>query len=107
MIYASRKPSTSTKPTARPSSVSSTTSPQTPRASSSRACASSTSGGRDGIARPVAHKPLALADWRTLNAADLVSVDLVYPRRTAGIYCLGLCWSSLKIVLGFSYHASG
>ena len=38
------------------------------------------------IAHPVAHKPLALADWRTLSADDLVPIDLVYPNRTGGIY---------------------
>ena len=38
------------------------------------------------IAHPVAHKPLALADWRTLRAADLVPIELVYPHRTGAIY---------------------
>ena len=35
------------------------------------------------IAHPVAHTPLALADWRTLalDGSDLVSVKLVYPDR--------------------------
>ncbi len=35
------------------------------------------------IAHPVAHTPLALADWRTLarGGADLVPVKLVYPDR--------------------------
>ncbi|PIL30389.1 hypothetical protein GSI_07574 [Ganoderma sinense ZZ0214-1] len=38
------------------------------------------------IANPVAHKPLALADWRTLHANDLVPIDPVYPHRTGAIY---------------------
>ncbi|KAI1783000.1 hypothetical protein LXA43DRAFT_373361 [Ganoderma leucocontextum] len=38
------------------------------------------------IAHPVAHKPLALADWRTLDAANLVPVELVYPHRTGATY---------------------
>ena len=35
------------------------------------------------IAHPVAHTPLALADWRTLtrDGSDLVAVKLVYPDR--------------------------
>ena len=38
------------------------------------------------IANPVAHKPLAVADWRTLDAGDLVPVELVYPHRTGVTY---------------------
>ena len=38
------------------------------------------------IANPVAHKPLALADWRTLSGDDLVPVDLIYPHRTGTTY---------------------
>ncbi len=38
------------------------------------------------IVNPVAHKPLALADWRTLDAGDLVPVELVYPHRTGTTY---------------------
>ncbi|RDX42379.1 hypothetical protein OH76DRAFT_112417 [Lentinus brumalis] len=34
------------------------------------------------IQNPVAHKPLAVADWRSLDEKDLVQVDLVYPERT-------------------------
>ncbi|KAI0706784.1 hypothetical protein C8T65DRAFT_740617 [Cerioporus squamosus] len=34
------------------------------------------------IQNPVAHKPLAVADWRSLDEKDLVQVDLVYPQRT-------------------------
>nr|VWO97140.1 Uncharacterized protein [Ganoderma boninense] len=35
---------------------------------------------------PVAHAPLALGDWRTLDPADLVSIDLVYPDRHGTTY---------------------
>ncbi|PIL32981.1 hypothetical protein GSI_05099 [Ganoderma sinense ZZ0214-1] len=40
------------------------------------------------IAQPVAHTPLALADWRTLapDGADLVSVKLVYPDRVGSTF---------------------
>lgn len=38
------------------------------------------------IANPVAHKPLAVADWRTLDEKNLVHVDLVYPHRTGSTY---------------------
>ncbi|PIL30386.1 hypothetical protein GSI_07571 [Ganoderma sinense ZZ0214-1] len=38
------------------------------------------------IVNLVAHKPLALADWRTLHADDLVPIDLAYPHRTGAIY---------------------
>ena len=34
------------------------------------------------IHHPVAHKPLAVADWRSLDEKDLVPVELVYPERT-------------------------
>lgn len=38
------------------------------------------------IQNPVAHKPLAVADWRTLNEKDLVPVQLIYPHRTGYTY---------------------
>ncbi|KAI5120127.1 hypothetical protein M0805_001895 [Coniferiporia weirii] len=39
------------------------------------------------IGNPVAHRPLALADWRTLDVKhDLVPVRLVYPDRVGGIF---------------------
>ncbi len=38
------------------------------------------------IVNPVAHKPLALADWCTLDKGDLVPVKLVYPHRTGTTY---------------------
>ena len=38
------------------------------------------------IANPVAHKPLAVADWRTLDHADLVKTALHYPHRTGYVY---------------------
>ena len=38
------------------------------------------------IANPVAHNPLAVADWRTLDAGDLVPIELVYPDRTGATY---------------------
>ena len=38
------------------------------------------------IANPVAHKPLAVADWRTLDHADLVKSALHYPHRTGYVY---------------------
>ena len=38
------------------------------------------------IANPVAHKPLAVADWRSLDEKDLVVTELVYPNRTGYTY---------------------
>jgi len=39
------------------------------------------------IGNTVAHKPLAVADWRTLNVEnDLVPVRFIYPDRTGGTY---------------------
>ncbi len=38
------------------------------------------------IAHPVAHHPLAVSDWRTLNAQDLVPMRLIYPHREGGTY---------------------
>ncbi|EJF59035.1 hypothetical protein DICSQDRAFT_65724 [Dichomitus squalens LYAD-421 SS1] len=38
------------------------------------------------IANPVAHKPLAVADWRTLDHANLVKTALHYPHRTGSTY---------------------
>ncbi|TBU47603.1 hypothetical protein BD309DRAFT_458686 [Dichomitus squalens] len=38
------------------------------------------------IANPVAHHPLAVADWRTLDHANLVKTALHYPHRTGYTY---------------------
>ncbi|KAI0081647.1 hypothetical protein K474DRAFT_1635579 [Panus rudis PR-1116 ss-1] len=39
------------------------------------------------IGHPVAHKPLAVSDWRHLDTEhDLVPVRFIYPDRTGGIY---------------------
>ncbi|KAL1950372.1 hypothetical protein VTO73DRAFT_5496 [Trametes versicolor] len=38
------------------------------------------------IAHPVAHHPLAVSDWRTLDAHDLVPMRLIYPEREGGTY---------------------
>ncbi|KAI0074573.1 hypothetical protein K474DRAFT_1773922 [Panus rudis PR-1116 ss-1] len=39
------------------------------------------------IGHPVAHKPLAVSDWRHLDTDhDLVPVRFIYPDRTGGIY---------------------
>ncbi|KAH8116329.1 methyltransferase [Phellopilus nigrolimitatus] len=41
------------------------------------------------IEHAVAHKPLALADWRTLDVArDLVSVRLIYPDRVGALFAV-------------------
>ncbi|TFK90990.1 hypothetical protein K466DRAFT_483666 [Polyporus arcularius HHB13444] len=48
------------------------------------------------IQNPVAHKPLGVADWGTLDPKDLVPIELVYPHRTGttfGVaYNPGLKW---------------
>ncbi|TBU34143.1 hypothetical protein BD311DRAFT_802527 [Dichomitus squalens] len=48
------------------------------------------------IAHPVAHHPLAVGDWRTLDHANLVPVALHYPHRTGYTYSVrytpGLEW---------------
>ena len=38
------------------------------------------------IHHPVAHKPLAVSDWRHLSEKDLVSVHFIYPHRTGSTY---------------------
>lgn len=38
------------------------------------------------IRNPVAHKPLAVADWRTLDQNDLVPIKLICPDRTGGLF---------------------
>ncbi|KAI0755230.1 hypothetical protein C8Q80DRAFT_1143791 [Daedaleopsis nitida] len=38
------------------------------------------------IRHPVAHKPLAVSDWRYLDEKDLVSVRFIYPHRTGSTY---------------------
>ena len=38
------------------------------------------------IHHPVAHKPLAVSDWRYLDEKDLVSVHFIYPHRTGSTY---------------------
>ncbi|KAH9939814.1 hypothetical protein B0H21DRAFT_31508 [Amylocystis lapponica] len=39
------------------------------------------------IGHPVAHKPLAVSDWRTLDTThDLIPVRLIYPHREGGIF---------------------
>ncbi|KAI5120123.1 hypothetical protein M0805_001891 [Coniferiporia weirii] len=39
------------------------------------------------IGNPVAHKPLAVADWRTLDVEhDLIPVRFIYPDRVGGTY---------------------
>ena len=38
------------------------------------------------IHHPVAHKPLAVSDWRYLDERDLVSVHFIYPHRTGSTY---------------------
>lgn len=38
------------------------------------------------IQNPVAHKPLAVSDWRHLDEKDLVPSKLIYPHRTGGTY---------------------
>lgn len=38
------------------------------------------------IHHPVAHKPLAVSDWRYLDEHDLVSVHFIYPHRTGSTY---------------------
>ncbi|KAI0632423.1 hypothetical protein C8Q77DRAFT_1125635 [Trametes polyzona] len=38
------------------------------------------------IANPVAHHPLAVSDWRSLDEKDLVPTRLVYPDREGGVY---------------------
>ena len=38
------------------------------------------------IQNPVAHKPLAVSDWRTLDARDLVPVQYYYPDRTGATF---------------------
>lgn len=39
------------------------------------------------IQNPVAHKPLAVADWRTLDVGqDLVPVRFIYPDRVGGTF---------------------
>ncbi len=35
---------------------------------------------------PVAHKPLAAGDWRTVGPDDLVSVRLIYPHREGSTF---------------------
>ncbi|KAI0794358.1 hypothetical protein C8Q74DRAFT_1315127 [Fomes fomentarius] len=45
---------------------------------------------------PVAYKPLAVADWRTLDQNDLVPVKLIYPDRTGALFSVFLikCYDS-------------
>ncbi len=38
------------------------------------------------IQNPVAHKPLAVCDWRTVGPDDLVSVRLIYPDREGSTF---------------------
>ncbi|TBU23189.1 hypothetical protein BD311DRAFT_868949 [Dichomitus squalens] len=38
------------------------------------------------IHHPVAHKPLAVSDWRYLDENDLVPVHFIYPHRTGSTY---------------------
>ncbi|KAI0084834.1 hypothetical protein BDY19DRAFT_480116 [Irpex rosettiformis] len=38
------------------------------------------------IKNPVAHKPLAVSDWRHLDQKDLVVSRLIYPDREGGVY---------------------
>ncbi|KAH9851521.1 hypothetical protein C2E23DRAFT_732628 [Lenzites betulinus] len=38
------------------------------------------------IHHPVAHKPLAVSDWRFLDAQDLVPVRFIYPHREGSTY---------------------
>ena len=38
------------------------------------------------IHHPVAHKPLAVSDWRYLDENDLVSVRFIYPHREGSTY---------------------
>ncbi|KAI0822266.1 hypothetical protein BC628DRAFT_1421948 [Trametes gibbosa] len=38
------------------------------------------------IENPVAHHPLAVSDWRTLDEKDLVPTRLIYPHREGGTY---------------------
>ncbi|KAI0632412.1 hypothetical protein C8Q77DRAFT_1218795 [Trametes polyzona] len=38
------------------------------------------------IHHPVAHKPLAVSDWRYLDEKDLVSVRFIYPHREGSTY---------------------
>ncbi|KAI0648328.1 hypothetical protein C8Q79DRAFT_905919 [Trametes meyenii] len=38
------------------------------------------------IENPVAHHPLAVSDWRTLDEKDLVPVRLIYPHREGSTY---------------------
>ena len=38
------------------------------------------------IHHPVAHKPLAVSDWRTLEAQDLVHVRFIYPHREGSTF---------------------
>ena len=38
------------------------------------------------IAHPVFHRPLAVSDWRTLDARDLVPVQYYYPDRTGATF---------------------
>ena len=41
------------------------------------------------IGNPVAHKPLAVADWRTLDVEhDLVPVRFIYPDRVGGTFAV-------------------
>ena len=53
------------------------------------------------IGHPVAHKPLAVADWRTLDPSnDLVPVRFIYPHREGGTFSVKynpqLRWSYLS-----------
>lgn len=41
------------------------------------------------IGNPVAHKPLAVADWRTLDTEhDLIPVRFIYPDRVGGTFAV-------------------
>ncbi|KAH9940475.1 uncharacterized protein BXZ73DRAFT_98904 [Epithele typhae] len=55
-------------------------------ASSSRACRVRIINVWRPIHHPVAHFPLAVSDWRTLDTKDLIAVDLVYPTRRGETY---------------------
>ena len=44
------------------------------------------------IHHPVAHKPLAVSDWHTLDAEhDLVPIRLIYPDRVGGELIVPAC----------------
>lgn len=57
------------------------------------------------IGHPVAHKPLAVSDWRSLDTEhDLVPVRFIYPDRVGGMCRLCLSCAPKLIMLMLFRH---